>query len=254
MARHADRYLDRLLHRRALRFWRRGTQDAEHSDKGTLIRRRDAALALGAATQAYVRACDRELAHRARKGHAAQRPLGADVLWRPEVSSVPLPTPGQAGVHTQTALGGDVTLFHDCPRNEIIVRQRAGTGLALFMPQFEVFAFEGSFLSLAIALPPRMLSGLQARHVIGLQSQIDPMPGGDVFCRLSIEQDAQTLQIDPDVVRDGHMLSADFDLAFSALRDAPITQMWIDLIFASPAFAKFTLSELCMTRRPRAEL
>ena len=98
--------------------------------------------------------------------NAIPRPLGTDWAWRPDLWRGPIAGAGLCvGRQQDSCSATGITVFHDCRRSELTVRQIRNTreaDLAPFGVRMDVFRFDGSFLSLVIDLPDEAARGLEA--------------------------------------------------------------------------------------------
>lgn len=164
---------------------------------------------------------------------------------------------GHAGAAPNTQIAPDVTLFHDCPRSEVILRQipqPQEADPAPFALIVEVMAFEGSFLSLAIALPETAVAGLRQSHIVQLDLKADiehPVP---IFARLNIQHGPNHEDQVREVPFDPRGTYVEFDLAYLQMNEKRVENVWVDLIFDQPAWNRFVIRDLYLHRRPRAEI
>jgi hypothetical protein len=177
--------------------------------------------------------------------------LHADWAWRPEAWRVPLSPAGLVSPSSGTRLGADAKFFHDCPDADYKVRQgRIPGGAPAFALDIEVFHFDGGFLSMAVDLPPEAVDGLSRRHIlrIGLEALMNaPVP---CFGRLNVKHGPNVAQVVQAFGEDGHV---DLDLASAEFDEDRVSAAWIDVIFERPAMNRFHLTDLTLSRRPRAE-
>ena len=184
-------------------------------------------------------------------------PHGTDWAWRPELWLQPLGRPGLSSVGNGSEFGPEIKIFHDCPRMEITLRQlrnRRASDLAPFGLRADVFAFEGSFLSLVLDLPRVAIEGLQARHLIRLDAIIELEKPVKISARLNIRHGPNTVQITRELPQGKPNVVVEFDLAYSDLNENRLEGAWIDLIFEDPAMSQMILRDLSFSRRLRAEL
>lgn len=185
------------------------------------------------------------------------RPAGTDWAWRPMLWRSALAQPGLTGAQSRETLGGEVTLFHDCPHSEVILRQtrnHSESDLAPFGLTIEVFAFAGSFLSLVIELPSEAAEGLRKRHLIRLGLSLKLERPLEIFARLNIRHGPNTEQIVREFDLDGDERFVEFDLAYSRLNERRVERIWIDLIFEGPMMNRIGLTDVTFARYPRADL
>jgi hypothetical protein len=250
------RIIDRWHLRRAQAFWSGAADAAPDLDAAALRALRGEARGFRRQIDRVLHAVEGRLALPVLAGGLPRQPLGTDWAWRPEAWRGPLPDPGAVAGASRTAVGTEVALYHDCPLAEICLRQlragdeahRAPYGLAV-----DVFGFRGSFLSLAITLPPEAVDGLQARHLVRVEAvaQVDrPLRA---FARLNIKHGPNVAQLVSDLALEAAAV-VEFDLAYAGLDETRIERAWLDLIFNEAAMNRITLRDVVVSRRPRAEL
>ena len=185
------------------------------------------------------------------------RPLHADWVHRPALWSGPVFPAGAASVASETLIAPGTTLFHDCRISEISFRQVRNAGandLAPFGARLDVFAFDGSFLSLVIELPPQGVDGLKKRHILGLSMTAETEKPLEMFARLNIRHGPNTEQIVREFPMDAAEMAVEFDLGYTDVNERRIDRAWVDLIFEGPQMNQILLRDITMARRPRAAL
>ncbi|WP_112311035.1 DUF6478 family protein [Pseudogemmobacter bohemicus] len=249
--------LDRLLLRRALARW---SANAGEATTVTLDRLRNLR---GLARQTR-REVDRVLFEAEYRltlpliGAGSFRRLpGTDWAWRPDLWKGPIPVPGMTAVEGKSLICEGTTLFHDCRRSELTVRQLRNSrekDVAPFGFRMDVFRFDGSFLSLVLDLPESAAQGLRLRHLIRLDAIVETEKPLEVFARLNIRHGPNVEQVVRELPLDGEEVFVEFDLAYTRVNEKRIEKLWIDLIFEGPEMNQVTLRDLTISRRPRAEL
>lgn len=245
---------DRFFARRALRHWR-GL--ADHAVTANL---RDLRRIKGQASQTR-REIDR-LIHSAESRlvglHSPiPRPELAEWAWRPDVWTAPVRPAALAPAESGAALGADARLFHDSAAREIVLRQVRNThedDLAPWALRFDVFGFDGSYLSLAIELPVGRVRDLRHNHVVQLDTSTDAERPVEIFARLNIRHGPNTEQIVRELPFGQPRVSTEFDLAHTRLNQNRLERAWVDLIFGKPGMNQLTLRDLTVSRRPRSNL
>lgn len=247
---------DRLLARRALARWRAAADRIGLADPATLRNLRSEARQLRRQIDRVLHAADGRLACGGGIP-AIPKPLLADWAWRPELWLGPVTPPGLAAVASRTGFGAEVKVFHDCSESELTLRQitnSRATDPAPFGLSIEVFRFDGSFMSLALDLPPEGLRGLGGRHVMRLGMVLETERPLEIFARLNLRQGPNTEQIVREVPKGATEAVVDFDLASTRLGDRGVEAAWLDLIFEGPQMNRIILHDLTFSRRPRAAL
>lgn len=268
MALRPDHWLSRRHRRQAAQAWRALAGAADGAGAGTgagggdlpggaaLGRLRDEA---GAARRDLARFLART-DPRSRRGAAtlaqADLPGGTDWRWRPEALAQPLAPRGIVAPDPGQWLCPGFAVWHDCPHHALAIAQSAGQGAAPFALGLDVFGFAGSYLSLSIDLPAGMLDGLRADHIIRLDAALGAERPIDIYARLQIEHGPNTDAINRHLGRVGGGGGAqvvEFDLAFIGLNEQRLQKAWLDLIVEAPLMNAITLSDLIVSRHPRAE-
>ncbi len=134
------------------------------------------------------------------------------------------------------------------------LRNRREADLAPFGLRMDVFRFDGSFLSLAIDLPPAAVNGLTRHHLIRVDTIVEMEKPLEIFARLNIKHGPNTEQIVRELPLDAEEIMVEFDLAYSKLNEKRVERAWLDLIFEGPEMNEVILHDLTFSRRPRAEL
>lgn len=249
------RILDKLLHRRELRRWRRAARLSEKAALQELRTQRNQARALRNHLDRLIHVADGRLALPLIGSSFFPKPHGTDWSWRPELWRGPLPSPGLSSVPTKSTLGGEVTLFHDCDFSELTLRQLRNTreeDLAAFGLRMDVFKFDGSFLSLVIDLPDRAAEGMTKTHLMRVDTIIETEKPLEIFARLNIKHGPNTEQIVRELPLDAQDVMVEFDLAYSRLNEKRIEKIWLDLIFEAPDMNQVILRDLTFSRHRRA--
>jgi len=249
--------LDVAMHRRSLRKWRQAARNAQIMDIASLRRARARARKLVHPLNEVISAADNLLALPMIGSNAFPRPHGTDWAWRPEVWREPLPAPGMAAVRSKSMLGREVTLFHDCAHSELCLRQLRNhreADLAAFGLRMDVFAFDGSFLSLVVDFPQQAIDGLTRRHLIRMDTIVELEKPLEIFARLNVKHGPNTQQIVRELPLDEQEIMVEFDLAYSTLNEKRVERAWIDLIFENPQMSQVVLRDVTFSRRPRADL
>lgn len=245
--------LDKVFQQRMLRRWARAARSASSTEPAVLARQLHQAQLLRRHLTDLIYRAEGRLG----PGDAASdlpKAHNADWVWRPEIWRGPLAVPGVCAARTQSALGTEVTVFHDCPHSELTLRQvrniqafdRAPFGL-----QMEVFRFEGSFLSLVIDLPQAAVDGLKRTHLLCMDAIIEVERPMKVFARANVQHGPNTEQSVRELPPEGNAV-VEFDLTYTDLREKNLEKAWVDLIFEAPAMNQITLRDVILSRRPRA--
>lgn len=249
------RYWDNALHAASLRRWTRIARQASTADLDDLRADQARARSLTRRLAEVIFVADARLALPRIGSNAFALPPGTDWSWRPDLWRGPLAVQGIAGVTNRTELGDEVKVFHDCPRAEIGLRQirnRDAADLAPFAVALDVFGFEGSFLSLAVELPPDAAHGLRKRHLLRIEVTAQQDRPVEMFARLNIRHGPNTEQLVQEIRPDAPI--AEFDLAYTNLNEKRVESLWLDLIIDRPSMNRIVFKDLTFARYPRADI
>jgi hypothetical protein len=118
----------------------------------------------------------------------------------------------------------------------------------------DVFQFDGSFLSLVLALPHSSCEGLTRRHLLWMEAIVETESQLKIFARLNVRHGPNTAQIVRELTLDDGKVMVEFDLAYTKLNEKRVESMWVDLIFEGPQMNQVTIRDMTFSRNPRAEL
>lgn len=250
-------FLNSRLQTQVLRRWARAARRAQRTDLPTLRQQRGAARKLKFHLDRLIAIAEERLALPAVGSTSFPRPHNADWSWRPSLWRGPLPQPGLSSATTRSMLGDEVTLFHDCTDSELTLRQLRNlreADLAPYGLRMDVFAFDGSFLSLVVDLPQGATEGLRRNHLVRMDVIVEMEHRLEIFARLNIQNGPNTEQIVRELPLTEDEISVEFDLAYSNLNERRVEKAWVDLIFEGPQMNQVVLRDLTFSRRPRAAL
>ncbi len=250
-------YLDRVNFRRAMRRWRRLARTASNAELADLRQHRNEARQLRYHLDRLIHVADGRLAMPAVGTNAFPRSHGTDWAWRPEAWRGPLGQPGMASVEPKSRIGSELTVFHDCARSELTLRQirnRREEDLAPYGLRMDVFRFDGSFLSVVVDLPEESIQGLTKSHLLRLSAIVELEQPIEIFARLNVQHGPNTEQIVRELPLQADEVLVEFDMAYTNLNEKRVERAWVDLIFESPEMNQVTLRDLTFARLPRAAL
>jgi len=250
-------YWDWFLYQRSLMRWARKSQVVQSARLSTLRQWRSRARALRRHLDIVIHEAEHRLALPAIGSNVIRKPMGTDWWWRPHLWIGPLPLPGIASVPGKALIGEGATLFHDCRRSELTVRQIRNTresDIASFGLRMDVFQFDGSFLSLVLDLPDEAARGLKQRHLIRLDVIVEMEKPLEIFARLNIKHGPNVEQIVRELPLHEQTVMVEFDLGYAKMNENRVERLWVDLIFEGPEMNQVILRDVTFSRRPRAEL
>lgn len=249
--------ITKTLHRRILRRWHRIANTAATIDLAHLRQDRTRARALRRTLDQVIHQADFRLALPVIGSNVMRKPMGTDWSWRADLWKGPIPVPGIASVSGNASICNGATIFHDCRRSELTVRQIRNTrdiDIAPFGFRMDVFRFDGSFLSLALDLPDEATQGLKQKHLIRMDVIVEMEKPLEIFARLNIKSGPNVEQIVRELPLNSEEVMVEFDLAYSKMNEKRVEKLWVDLIFEGPEMNQIILRDVTFSRRPRAEL
>ena len=149
-------WIDKMLHRRVMRRWGLIAERSAATSLDTLRGQRSRARALRRNLDKVIHQAEHRLSLPVIGSNVIRKPMGTDWSWRPELWKGPIPVPGYSSVPGKASICEGTTLFHDCLRSELTVRQIRNSrdaDIAAFGFRMDVFRFDGSFMSLVVDLP-----------------------------------------------------------------------------------------------------
>ena len=188
---------------------------------------------------------------------AIRKPARTEWAHRPEAWAGPVNPIGVAAIKTKTRIGRELTIFHDCRHSELSLRQVRNTreeDLAPFGIRMDVFNFDGSFLSLAIEMPPESVQGLKRNHLLRLNMIVESERPQEMFARLNLRHGPNTEQIVRELDVGACEIWVEFDLYYTQFNENRGDSMWIDLIFEGPSMNQVIIRDITLIRRPRANI
>lgn len=246
-----------MLHRRVMRRWGLVADLAAATGLDTLRGQRSRARALRRNLDRVIHQAEHRLSLPVIGSNVIRKPMGTDWSWRPELWKGPIPVPGFSSVPGKAAICNGTTLFHDCLRSELTVRQIRNSrdaDIAAFGFRMDVFKFDGSFMSLVVDLPDEAANGLKQNHLIRMDVIAEMEKPLEIFARLNIKHGPNVEQIVRELPLNEEAVMVEFDLAYSKINEKRIERLWVDLIFEGPEMNQIVLRDVTFSRRPRAEL
>lgn len=249
--------LDGFLHKRVLRRWGQAADQASGADLETLRVLRARARGLRRNLDRVIHLAEHRLALPVIGSNVMRKPMGTDWSWRPDLWKGPIPVPGFSSVPGKAQICDGATIFHDCRRSELTVRQIRNTRAADIAPfgfRMDVFRFDGSFLSLVLDLPEDGARGLKLKHLLRMDVIVEMEKPLEIFARLNIKHGPNVEQIVRELPLNEEEVAVEFDLAYSKMNEKRVEKLWVDLIFEGPEMNQIILRDVTFSRRPRAEL
>ena len=249
-------FLRQRLHKRHVSLWEQAARDAESLDISTLRQMRLQARELRRRVNKVAHVADGRLALPRIGSNAISKPAQSDWAHRPELWRGPVSPVGVAAIESRSKIGDHATLFHDCKISELTIRQVRNTregDLAPFGLRMDVFAFDGSFLSLVLDLPDSAVEGLRRNHILRMDAEVETEKQLEIFARLNIKYGPNVEQVVRELPLDGGEMMVEFDLEHTKISEKRLERLWVDLIFEEPEMNEINLRDITFSRRPRAD-
>lgn len=257
MAGVVSKFFDSVLHKRTLLRWAQAGDAAHLTDLESLRGMSARARALRRNLDRVIHEAEHRLALPVIGSNIIRKPMGTDWAWRPNLWKGAIPVPGFSSVPSKAEVCPGATMFHDCRRSELTVRQIRNTraaDIASFGFRMDVFRFDGSFLSLVLDLPEEAGRGLRQKHVLRMDVIVEMEKPLEIFARLNIKHGPNVEQIVRELPLNEDEVMVEFDLAYSKMNEKRVERLWVDLIFEGPEMNQVILRDVTFSRRPRAEL
>lgn len=248
-----------LLHKIALRMWRRRRNDmVSGTVEGRIARKWRKQLR---ELRPILAEIEREVDQTVRTNIV--QATGRDILprdtsffHRPEIFKTAIPRPGIARPNSGTPLGEGLTLHHDIPTPDFTLRQSANRGEspAAFGILMESYELTGTFLSLAVAFPEGEAQRTGRDDLIRLTFDISMDVPLEVFARLNLRHGPNVEQIVRELDFNATDPWVEFDVFYSKYEPKRGKDIWLDLIFQTPTMNEIHIRDLSVLRRPRLSL
>ncbi len=250
-------YLNERRHKKQLRQWQGGSTEAKKISLSELRQLRKRANQIRRQMDAVNHVAVSRLTLPVIGSKAIRKPARTEWSHRPEAWSGPVRPVGVAAIRSKTRIGNELTVYHDCRNSELSLRQVRNTRESDFAPfgiRLDVFNFDGSFLSLAIEMPPESVSGLKRNHLLRLNMIVESERPQEIFARLNLRHGPNTEQIVRELDLASRDIWVEFDLYYTQYNEIRGSSMWVDLIFEGPSMNQVTIRDITMIRRPRASI
>lgn len=251
------RFFDDMRNERSLKWWDRQSHTAKTMDLAELRDLRAEARQFRNRVNKINHIASSRLTLPVIGSKAIKKPQGTEWAHRPEAWSGPVSPSGISSIVSKSRIGNELALFHDCGVSEMTLRQIRNNqekDLAPFGIQLDVFNFEGSFLSLAVEMPPSAIEGLKKEHIIRLNLIIDSERPQEMFARLNLRHGPNTEQIVRELDLSTREIFVEFDLFYTKFKESRAQSLWFDLIFESPSMNQISIRDVSVIRRRRANI
>jgi len=242
----------RLLDRIALRVWARRLQRAKKADPDALRKIMKRVLPLRALLDATGRTASNRMS---KVGHLSQihpLPSRTNWTWQPDLALVPDTRAGES-IGSDTAVSTDLRLFRDGTLAEIGLQQNVGTGGRPGITT-EIYEFDGSYISFAVALPTEAMVGLRSSDLFRVEIDLEIERPVELSVRLNLRHGPNTEQIVRriDISKGERMI--EFDISYTAFNPERSRDIWIDIIFDHPRMNRIGIRDVQILRRGRSDI
>jgi len=257
MRNRAPRILENLLERRAVRRWDRLIEATRTAGPARLRRLKRFADTIAPRVNA-IDTITRERLSSAKNGNAFKGlPVTTDWADHPDIWDRAMLRGGLIARKSPTRLDDRVAVFHDCKTPSLTVRQVQepyADGQSRRGLQFDIYDFDGSFLSVVIQAADGMVSGLSNNHVLRVTANISSERHIHANLRLNLKHGPNTEQIEKALDVSGRVAKAEFDLAYLTFNETRVGQIWFDLFLDSDPMNMIRIHSLTLSRHTRADI
>ncbi|MFQ5624778.1 MAG: DUF6478 family protein [Paracoccaceae bacterium] len=251
MLKAASRRLLRRFDSLALRIWSRRLELARGAEAARLPGLVGKARPLRALVDGVIRAAALRQIPAPVSESRTSLPPRTDWTWRPDFVSPP--RDGAAVAEAGSQVTPDLRLFHDAQVAEIgLGRPYADTGHPCLAA--DIYAFDGTYLSLAATLPAAALAGLERSHLFHLELDVGMESPAGLSARLNLRHGPNTEKI----VRGFDLAHGEkfveFDIAYTDFDPSRGTDIWIDMIFDGMRMNRIEIRDILVLRRRRADV
>ena len=156
-------------------------------------------------------------------------------------------------VGSDMAASRDLRLFHDANLAEIGVLRNRGTGGKPGI-SVEIYAFDGAYLSFAIALPTEAMAGLRLSDLFRVELDMGVERQIGVSVRLNLRHGPNVERIVRRLDISSGERMVEFDISYTAFNPERSRDIWFDIIFDHPAMNRIDIHDMQILRRGRADI
>jgi uncharacterized protein DUF6478 len=252
MRKHVRGPLVRQLDRMALRIWARRLRRADQAGPDALRKIQKRVRPLRALLDTIERTVADRLTGAHPQGDKKALPPRTNWTWRPDLRMQTQATPGKS-IASDTAVSPDLRFFHDARLAELGLRQIGGVsghqGIAA-----DIYEFDGTYVSFAIALPTEAIAGLRLTDLFRIELEVTTERPADVNIRLNLGHGPNLERIVRrlDTARGERMV--EFDISYTAFNPERSKDIWIDIIINAPRMNRIEIRDVQVLRRGRADI
>ena len=241
------RYAHKSLLRRLQRLEDAMPDTAAAEAAGTATRARQ----LAAAAERLARAAD---AQTGRAGPAQPLPdLPTRTDWAVRAAFWQEPDQALGTVEPGHTLGAGTSLHHDGEADRVALRlTRASSAPSGRVLTIDTLDFSGSYLSISLPFPAAVLGGLSRQTLVRAAFTIALDRPLTTYARLNLRHGPNTGKMIRGLDTERGQEAVEFDLFYADVEPEGASELWLDLIFETPAMARIDIADAILSRRPRA--
>lgn len=248
--------------RQALEDWQRLSGETGQLPLRRLRTLQDEAQQMRRTTDRFLARAQLRLDGAQRSADLLSLPRGTDWRWRPSFLSARISPTGIAAPASETRLGEEAAVWHDCNASALILRQipnRSASDLAPFGLQLETLGFSGSYLSVSVDMPDSALQGLTRSHIVRLDMTVSVESPISIYGRLNVGHGPNTdelLRHLGDLAPGPWAVTktVEFDLHYIQMNEKRLEKLWLDIIFEAPQMNSVRIRDLFLSRHLRADM
>ena len=169
-------------------------------------------------------------------------------------SAIPLIAQENAG--RQSTIGTGCTLFHDARQARVAWLQLPASPPDRRCPfSFEIHApgFDGSYLSLAIAIPERFCRSIDRKSIISIELHALGTAELPASLRMNAKRGPNTYENWQPIKLLGPVQIVEFDMSNFGINPASAYNMWLDFMVTQSGSWQLAINALSMSHRHRLE-
>lgn len=160
-------------------------------------------------------------------------------------------------IENGTRAGPTISVYHDGTAPEVTLSQSRNPIDAAANPfalSLEAFAFDGSYLSLAIPFDKGAIDGLNKESLIGVVLDMAAEADPAAYARLNVRHGPNIEKLTREIDMSLLGQPIEFDVFYTDLEPDDVTEIWLDLIFKTVAMNRIDMRSITLFRRARASV
>ncbi len=156
----------------------------------------------------------------------------------------------------ENAIGAGCTLFHNATEARVAWVQVPASQpdrASAFSLEINAEHFDGSYLSLAIAIPARYRRAIDRKSIISIAIQALGMPDLQASLRMNVKRGPNTYDNWHQINLNDQAQIIEFDMSNFGINPAGADNMWLDFMVTQTGTCQFAINTLSISHRLRLE-